>query len=81
MTKEIKLPKEGTCVETTDEFGQVDRGIYRGIAPGKPTGSSRREREDKVIIDGGSFVAHISRSSLRKVKRIPGGMAQFARQR
>lgn len=74
MSKPVKFPKEGTCVEVTDEYGNVDRGVYRGVMPGKANGGSRREREPKAVIDARSFVAHIPLGSVRKVKRIPAGM-------
>lgn len=76
MSKPVTFPKEGTYVEVTDEYGNVDRGIYRGIMPGKPNGGSVRDREDKRIIDSRTAVAHIPVGSVRKVKRIPSGMAR-----
>jgi hypothetical protein len=73
----VKFPPEGTCVEVTDEYGNTDRGVYRGIMPGKPTGGSVFDRADKHIIDSRTGCAHIPVQSVRRVKRIPGGMAQF----
>lgn len=76
MNKPVKFPKEGTSVEVTDEYGNVDRGVFRGIMHGKANGS-RFEREPKAIIDNRTGVAHIPLGSVRKVKRIPAGMARI----
>jgi hypothetical protein len=65
----IRLPKRGSWVEVTTEYG-VRRGELVGVVPGKPNAQRRRDRWPKLALKGEASACAIPGYELVKVRRI-----------